>query len=315
VFNAAFGHRTNETLGRVLSALVGQRAGSSVAMEVDPYRIELEVPSGISGPEVARTLEGIEPEHVRSIVELSLNDADALGFKLAQVAAKFGALDPDRDAEFGRRRLLEALEDTPVHDEAVRELLHEDLDVEGAADVIRRLRAGEIDLVTVGERTAVGTGGRSSGRELLAPENADASVIRRVRDRLQDDDVRLLCVHCGEWSRETQVKRVPDQPDCPRCESTRVAALSPWAEAVVEAVRTAPDARDGDQEEAVERAYRNANLVQSHGRQAVIALAARGVGPHNAARIIAKLREDEDDFYRDILRQERQYARTRSFWD
>jgi len=46
----------------------------------------------------------------------------------------------------------------------------------------------------------------------------------------------------------------------------------------------------------------------------VIALA-RGVGPHNAARIINKLREDEDEFYRDVLRQEREYARTQSFWD
>jgi ATP-dependent Lhr-like helicase len=55
--------------------------------------------------------------------------------------------------------------------------------------------------------------------------------------------------------------------------------------------------------------------VQAHGKQAVIAMAARGVGPHNAARIISKLRENEDDFYRDILEQERQYARTQSFWD
>ncbi len=64
-----------------------------------------------------------------------------------------------------------------------------------------------------------------------------------------------------------------------------------------------------------ERAYRSASLVQSHGKQAVVALAARGVGPHNAARIINRLREDEDDFYRDILEREREYARTQSFWD
>ena len=64
-----------------------------------------------------------------------------------------------------------------------------------------------------------------------------------------------------------------------------------------------------------QRAYRSASLVQTHGKRAVVALAARGVGPHNAARIINKLREDEDEFYRDILRQEREYARTQSFWD
>jgi len=73
--------------------------------------------------------------------------------------------------------------------------------------------------------------------------------------------------------------------------------------------------KDDEQEKQTRRAYRAGSLVQSHGKQAVIALAARGVGPHNAARIINKLREDETEFYRDILSREREYARTRSFWD
>jgi ATP-dependent Lhr-like helicase len=47
----------------------------------------------------------------------------------------------------------------------------------------------------------------------------------------------------------------------------------------------------------------------------VIALAARGVGPRNAALIINRHRESEDDFYRDILEKEREYARTQAFWD
>ena len=77
-----------------------------------------------------------------------------------------------------------------------------------------------------------------------------------------------------------------------------------------------PESHDRlEQERRTERAHRAASLVQTHGKRAVIALAARGVGPHNAARIINKLREDEDEFYRDVLRQEREYARTQSFWD
>jgi len=106
---------------------------------------------------------------------------------------------------------------------------------------------------------------------------------------------------------------VPDQPRCPDCDSTRIAALNPWDDEAVKAVRAAE--KDDEQERLTQRAYRSANLVQSHGKQAVIAMAARGVGPQTAARIIANLREDEEDFYRDILAQERQYARTQSFWD
>jgi len=314
VVNACFGHKVNETLGRLLSALLSQRTGSSVGMEIDPYRIELEVPRGVAGTDVVALFEETDPDHVGELIELSLKHADALTFKVAQVAAKFGALKDWRgDGRFGRDRLMDALADTPVYDEAVRELLHEDLDVAGAADVLRRVQSGDLAVEVLGERTAVGLGGNSAGQELLSPDHADASVIETVRERIRTDRVILLCVHCRDWERRKQVKRVRDRPECPECGSTRVAALNPWADEVVAAVRA--DEKDDEQEKMTERAYTAASLVQSHGKRAVVALAARGVGPRNAARIINKLREDEDEFYRDILRREREYARTRSFWD
>jgi ATP-dependent Lhr-like helicase len=316
VLNAAFGHTINETLGRVLAALLGQLTGSSVGMEIDPYRIELEVPQGITVNDVLDVLRDTDPDHVASIIELSLKNADTLKFKLAQVASKFGALKGWKQGSanrFGRDRLLSALEDTPIYDEALREVLHEDLAVDAAGEVLARLQAGDIEIETVSERTAIGLGGRSSGRELLAPENADASVINTVRERIQSDRVLLFCLHCQDWKRKREVSRVAEQPSCPECGSTRIAALNPWADEVVTAIRA--DEKDEEAEKQTRRAYRAANLVQSHGKQAVVALAARGVGPHNAARIISKLREDEDEFYRDILEQERQYARTQSFWD
>ncbi|EMA42144.1 DEAD/H associated domain-containing protein [Halococcus morrhuae DSM 1307] len=313
VVNACFGHTTNETLGRVLSALLGQRTGSSVGMEIDPYRIELDVPRAVRGSDVVEILNETAPEHVAGLIELSLKNSDALKFKLAQVAATFGALKSwQSDSRFGRGRLLAALQDTPVYDEAVREVFHDDLSIDDAGDVLAGVQSEEIDLVTHSGHTPVGIDGRSSGKELLAPENADASVIDTVRERIQEDRMRLFCLHCQEWERTQEVRRIPDQPECPLCGSTRIAALNPWAEEVVEAIKTGE--KDDEQEKQTERAYQAATLVQSHGKQAVIALAARGVGPHNAARIIAKLRENEDDFYRDILSQERQYARTQSFW-
>ncbi|WP_247004989.1 DEAD/DEAH box helicase [Halosolutus gelatinilyticus] len=314
VLNACFGHKTNETLGRVLSALLGQRAGSSVGLEIDPYRIELEVPSSIATSDIVDVLRETDPDHVEAIVELGLKRSDALAFRLSQVSAKFGALKRwQGSGRLSNSRLLSALEDTPMYREAIREVFHEDLDVEGARRVLHSVQGGELELVTERGRTPIGRGGRSSGKELLAPENADASVIQTVRERIRNDRVILLCTHCKEWKVKTKVKRVPDQPKCPECGSTRIASLNPWADEVVQAVRA--EEKDEEQERMTERAFRAASLVQSHGKQAVIAMAARGVGPHNAARIISKLRENEDDFYRDILSTEREYARTQSFWD
>ncbi|TKR28178.1 DEAD/DEAH box helicase [Natronomonas salsuginis] len=320
VINAAFGHTINETLGRLLSALIGQRTGSSVAMDVDPYRIELEVPPGITIGDVVEILETTDPDHVPTLVELSLKNADALKFTLAQVAAKFGALKRwkgkgSSQNRFGKDRLLKALEDTPIYDESVRVVLHEQLDVDGASRVLRRVQVGGIDLQTVGERTALGRAGRSSGKELLSPEHADASVVETVKERIMEDRVLLACLHCDEWDRRQTVDRVPEKPECPNCGSTRIAALNPWADEVLQSVRTDEREKDDEQRKQTERAYKAASLVQSHGKKAVIALAARGVGPRNAALIINNHRENEMDFYRDIIERERQYARTKSFWD
>ncbi|MEF8779911.1 MAG: DEAD/DEAH box helicase [Haloferacaceae archaeon] len=334
VLNATYGHEVNETLGRLLAALVGQRTGSSVGMEVDPYRITFEVPPSVGPGTFRETLLETDPAHLEPLLELALKRSDALKFTLAQVAAKFGALKRYRgDRRFGADRLLAALEDTPVFEEAVREVFHRDLALEATATLLSRVRTGAgigngspqgadpgderddapVELAVTGELTPLGTGGRSGGREFLVPENADASVIETVRERLMDDRVRLLCLHCLDWERTRPVRRVSEQPTCPECGSTRIAALNPWDEETPAAVRARE--KDDEQDRLTRRAYRSANLVQSHGKRAVIAMAARGVGPHNAARIIAKLREDEDDFYRDILEQEREYARTQSFWD
>ncbi|MFC4438138.1 MULTISPECIES: DEAD/DEAH box helicase [Natrialbaceae] len=314
VLNACFGHKTNETLGRVLSALLGQQAGSSVGLETDPYRIELEVPNSIATSDVLGILEETDPDHVETIVELGLKGSDALAFRLAQVSAKFGTLKRwQGSGRMSNERLLSALEETPMYDEAIREVFHEDLDVERASRVLEGIQSGDLELITHRGRTPVGMGGRSSGKELLAPENADASVIETVKERIRDDRVILLCTHCHEWKVKTKVRRVADQPECPECGSTRIASLNPWADEVVKAVRA--EEKDEEQEEMTERAFKSASLVQSHGKQAVVAMAARGVGPHNAALIISKLRENEEDFYRDILSKEREYARTQSFWD
>ncbi|SFR46402.1 ATP-dependent helicase Lhr and Lhr-like helicase [Halogeometricum rufum] len=314
VLNSPYGHRVNETLGRMLAALVGQRTGSSVGIETDAYRVEFEVPPSASVHDFTEVLETTDPDHVEGVLELALKHSESLKFTLAQVAAKFGALKRYQgNQRFGGDRLLAALEDTPVYDEAVREVFHVDLAVAETAELLRRIQTGEVALETARERTPIGIDGRSSGRELLVPENADASVIQAVKERIRNDRVILLCLHCTDWKTTRKVRRVRDQPECPECGATRIACLNPWDDETVKAVRA--NDPDEEQERLKRRAYRSASLVQSHGRKAVVALAARGVGPQTAARIIGNLREDEDDFYRDILEQERQYARTQSFWD
>ena len=66
----------------------------------------------------------------------------------------------------------------------------------------------------------------------------------------------------------------------------------------------------------LDRLYANASLISEYRKRGVMALLGRGIGrPARAARILPIPFTLEEDFLREILRAEVEYARTRRFWD
>jgi hypothetical protein len=57
------------------------------------------------------------------------------------------------------------------------------------------------------------------------------------------------------------------------------------------------------------------SLGRFRGKKALVALCGRGIGPDTASRILASFQQDEDDFLREILVAEINYAKTKRFWD
>ncbi|HMK46062.1 MAG TPA: DEAD/DEAH box helicase [Methanocella sp.] len=316
ILNACFGHKVNETLGRVVTALLASRFGGGVAMEIDPYRIKLELPKRIGASEVAKLLSGIQPIFVEPIIEKTLKNTMMLKWKMVHIARKFGALSRNVDYErISMEKLLHVFEGTPMYEEAINEILQDKLDIKHAMQVLEDIRSGEIT-VTAGRLSPIGNAGFTGGRELMAPETADRSIVLALRERIMNDHVILACLSCHKYTSKKKVKDVEEHPVCPVCSSRLIAALKPWEKEEAALAKKASNGQKLSEEDTarVKRVYRNGNLVLSHGRTAIIALASRGLGPESASRVIGKQREDEEDFYRDILRAEREYVRTRRFW-
>jgi ATP-dependent Lhr-like helicase len=230
------------------------------------------------------------------------------------VARKFGAL--SRDVDYQRvsmAKLLKVFEGTPMYREALREIYHDRLDIARARQVLEMIRDGRIT-ITTSSISPIGTSGRGGGRDVTSPEHADAAVIDLLKNRIMNDRVLLFCVNCKKWKSMRPVGRVPEQPECPLCGSRMVAALKPWEEEEIKVVKKPEKNKTAEDRRRTKRVFRNANLVLSYGKMAAIALASRGLGPETAARVVGKLRRDEQEFYRDILKAEREYARTKRFW-
>ncbi|MCK9587628.1 MAG: helicase, partial [Methanothrix soehngenii] len=313
IINCCFGHKTNDTLGRVISSILSARFGSSVALQIDPYRIELTLPKALLAEEIEKLIEDLDPDYVQPILEMTLKNTSLLRWKMIHVARKFGAL--SRDVDYQRvsmAKLLAVFEGSPMYREALREIYHDRLDIERTRMVLGRIRDGSMAMTT-SSLSPIGTSGRGGGKDVTSPENADAAVIKLLKNRIMNDRVLLFCVNCKKWKSMRQVERVPDRPECPLCGSRMVAALKPWEEDEIKVVRKR-DKKTSEEKRRTKRVFRNANLVLSYGKTAAIALASRGLGPETAARVIGKLQKDEIEFYRDILKAEKEYARTKRFW-
>lgn len=311
VCNVCAGHRANEVIARVLSLLLSARHGTSVGIEVDAYRCLLRLPRALGAADVKESLLSLEPAHIRGLLELGLKRTALYKWKLVQVAKKFGAIDPDADYErLSIHRLSSLFDRTVVQRETYRELFENYMDVEAAAAIVTAIRDGAIEVVTT-RVSVLGAAGLFSSRDLVPPESADTAILSTVKRRIEDSDVVLCCMNCRRWKLRTKVSRVDERPQCPVCTARLIAALKPWDEglcAVASRREKTPEER-----EVEKRLLRNANIVLSSGKKAVIALAGRGVGPEHASRILGTLTEG-DAFYREILKAERQYVQTRHFW-
>ncbi len=315
VLNICGGHKVNETLGRALTSLLAARFGASVAMEIDPYRIKLELPRLLNAERIKELLLATSPDHIEPIIEMTLKNTMLLKWKMVHVARKFGALSRDMDYErISMKKLLEVFERTPMYDEAVREIFHDKLDIARAREVLGKLQNGSMKLI-VQPISPIGEAGFMGGRELMAPERADSSIMMALKSRIMNDHVILFCLNCKKWKANRIVNNVPQVPECPLCSSRLIAALKPWEEEEIKIAKKPDTEKNEEERKRTARVYKNANIVLSHGKTAVIALASRGIGPETASRVIRKLREDEEEFYRDILIAERNYAKTKRFWE
>ncbi len=320
IINACFGTKVNETLGRLISALLAQSIGESIGVTSDPYRINLELPIRIPPDRIKNILYEIQPDSIEYILHTVLRNSTAIRWHLIHVARKFGSLRKDFDYKnIGIKKLFTLFEDSLILREAVDKLIWDRMDIIHTQQILREIQQGEIKLV-IQRVSPIGLAGTETIRGLMAPPRADRTILFALKKRLEETPVLMVCMNChNRW--ETTVKRLPFQPRCPRCKAIKIAAIHPNNKEFSSLIKKKYLSK-GDQH-LFKRLVKNSSLVLTYGRPAVLALIARGIGPDTAARIlrmydsreIERSEETMLKFLKAIQRAEIQYARTRGFWD
>ncbi len=314
IIHADFGSRTNEAIGRIVYSLLIPRYGRIFSVRSQGHAIVFRTPFQLNPEEVKGYLYQ-EPESVESLISRSLRDSHAYRWRMLNVAKRFGAL--RRDAKI--RRIERLFEGTVIERETLNELYHDKVDIKRAELVMELLKAGSLRVKTTLRKEPSKLARLNmtvSGEFLLSGVMEKDELVELFRKRLLEHEVVLVCTNCG-WHSKTKVSRLRSIKDreCPRCGSKMLAIAHPID--AEEFLGVLEKVRHGETlERKEERTYRKllkaADLVDTYGFEAVLALASYGTGPDTAARILGQYRGDA--LILALMERERQFIRTRRFW-
>lgn len=290
IIHADFGNRANEAIGRIVHSLLILRYGRVFSVRAQAHAVVFKTPFQLNPEEVKHYLYQ-DPESVEFIVARSLRDSHAYRWRMLNVAKRFGAL--RRDAKI--RRVERLFEGTVIERETLNELYHDKVDVKTAELVMEMLKAGSLRVKTALRKepsTLARLNMTVGGEFLLSGILERDEVLELFKKRLLEHEVVLVCTNCG-WHSKTKVARLRSikERECPRCGSKMLAVAHPIdAEEFLPVLDKVRHGRPLEKKE--ERVYRKllkaADLVDSYGFDAVLALASYGTGPDTAARILSQ---------------------------
>ena len=327
IIHSHLGDILNFTLGEVIEEFF-RRQGIVRMWWSDAYRILFEMTADTADLDLEnlflKQVFGVEEPVLGGACHGVLHRHFPWHVYMKRIAERFGALSRGRlmygDA---MKELMLRFRLTPIYDETIREALVEHSDFEGVKKIFREIKSGRMDVRFF----------RSKDKptplayhilyrhvdipELIAPENVAGDNMVRLRVSIEGRSIDLLCFDCGKLTTDTTIADLSDHPICQYCGSRLLAPLfwsSGYATSILHKKRDR-QLLDENEQKTLTKARRSADLVIAYGKRAVVAQSVYGIGPQTASRVLSKMHETDDDFYKDLLEAKLQFIATRPFWN
>lgn len=323
IIHAHFGSLTNRALAQMLGQLFSDKIGHGIVVQHDPYRIFIQTHSPADASQAVTLLNEMKAMSEQAIEEKLTKATIKTGLfkrRIIHVARRFGALKKWADfSNVSLQRLIKGFEDTPIFEEALKEVFTKDLALEKLVHILGKIRDGGIQVQKIdtdGQATPIAQVGIqrvSMKTDLIPPERMRAVLIKSAKVRLLGETCTFVCTSCWNYLEMTSPKDLPDRPKCPRCGSLEIGLLKVPEEQALPLLEKKGEKLTKIEKKMERRALQTAYLISNHGKPAVLALCAKRVRPSDVMAVLAKESRISDRFYELVLEAERK-ALSKRFW-
>ena len=323
LIHANFGSLSNRALAQLLGQMLSEKIGYTAVVQHDPYRIFVQTMGTVNADQIVSLfieMRELSAQSVSDSLTLATVKTGLFKRRMIHVARRFGAL--KKWADFGSvslQKLAKSFEETPIHEEALKEVFTKDLDLEKLVFILGQMRRGEVTLQkieTEGNASPVARAGierMSMKTDLIPPERMRAVLIESAKARLLNETASFLCTNCWSYMEMMKPKDLSDRPKCPKCGSSALGLLKVEEEKVLPMIEKRSQNLTKKEEKLHNQALQTAQLIEKHGKVAAVALCARRIQPSDARMILEKEPKLNDKFYELALEAERK-AMSKRFW-
>ena len=317
IIHANFGSLANRTLARIVGHLISEETGYPVGVQQDTYMVITQTVGDVDARYVARLLRSLADGDMEAVIGEAVTKTGLFKKRLINVARKAGAL--SKFANFSNitlGRLMKSFEDTIIFEEAMKDTLRQDLDVEATMGLLRRMADGDIEVAvldTGGEVSPLGRLGVESitmKTDIVPPEKLTRIILESAKARIYNETRVLACLGRRDWLEERQTKDYPEKIVCPMCGSTEVGVFDRSMEEVSE-LQSTTKRSSKEPPWWWSRGVDASKLVSMYGRRAAIVASAKYVDLTEAWDILAETRGEDDEFFERIVEAEREALRRR----
>jgi len=323
IIHANFGSLANRALAQFLGQLLSEKIGYGVVVQHDPYRIFVQTMGAANADQIVALFDEMHamPEQaIRNALTRATVKTGLFKRRMIHVARRFGALKKWADfSSVSLQRLIKSFEDTPIYEEALKEVFTKDLDLEKLVHVLKKILEGEIQLQKVetgGYATPVARVGIervSMKTDLIPPERMRAVLIESAKARLLNETCNFICTNCWSYMEMIRTKDLPEKPKCPKCGSHSIGLLKVEEEKAFPLLEKKGEKLTKSEEKLQKQALQTAQLMAKYGKAAALALCARKVQPSDVKDVLEEESKPNDKFYELVLEAERK-ALSKRFW-
>ncbi len=295
------GTKANYTLALIITFRLSEKYGESFLFDNSPYHIVIQGNMRYKVDEIIEILEHMQDEF--SNLDRYVEKSRTFQYSTINVAKKFGVI--SKESDFSRirvDRIFSSHRDTPFFKEALEKFRWDYLDVDGLSRVSDLISSGKMKILLGGAFSNSSKLYMSSLKEKMMPIRPTAPILAAVRRRLLSEEMAFYCLSCHR----TFKSRIQDLKErrCIFCSSPRIAPIKSYEVEKTQKMSA----------ETLKKIRTSYHLLRMYEDRALLVLAAHGIGPESASRILEVPSKSENELLEKILINEVEFAKNRRFW-